>query len=57
MVDLDSENDISCGYDEGIDVEDTRGKQPNNIVMIYRLTIILLNPVNKHIIYCKNLYF
>ena len=25
MVDQDSENDISTGYDEGIDVEDTRG--------------------------------
>ena len=25
MVDQDSENDISNGYDEGIDVEDTRG--------------------------------
>ena len=53
MVDLDSENDISCGYDEGIDVEDTRGKSPNNIMLIYRVTIIL----NKHIIYFKNLYF
>ena len=57
MVDLDSENDISCGYDEGIDVEDTRGKSPNNIMLIYRVTIILLLPVNKHIIYFKNLYF
>ena len=53
MVDLDSENDISCGYDEGIDVEDTRGKSPNNIMLIYRVTIIL----NKNIIYFKNLYF
>ena len=25
MVDQDSENDMSTGYDEGIDVEDTRG--------------------------------
>ena len=25
MVDQDSENDISAVYDEGIDVEDTRG--------------------------------
>ena len=40
MVDLDSENDISCGYDEGIDVEDTRGKSPNNIMLIYKVTII-----------------
>ena len=56
MVDLDSENDISCGYDEGIDVEDTRGKSPNNMVMIYRL-IIMLDLVNKQIIYYNNLYF
>ena len=25
MVDQDSENDISAGYEDGIDVEDTRG--------------------------------
>ena len=30
MVDQDSENDISTGYDEGIDVEDTRGKKEYN---------------------------
>ena len=50
MVDQDSENEISTAYDEGIDVEDTRGNKQNGSVVQIKTYMYNLNKANKFLL-------